>query len=213
MMMWFENQLEIARWDVQRVNGDQIDWRNVLAFFWSIIWISFRLLASLNIFFFEQKSNGSNDARAHLVARVSIVEPKHDAHNVYTVSVICWTQFLFSLLFTFSFRRFRSHLRMKMLPLVIIIIISRVIVSIVYITLNSHGTRYLIPTEMMKILQNRTENMINQKNFSQDRGIEISSSLEIINDNPFISIQFSYSFLHFSHQIECNCLWAKCLRL
>ena len=85
---------------------------------------------------------------------------------------------------------------MKLL-LLVIIIISRVIVSIVYVTSNSHGTRYLIPTEMMKIRQNRTENMINHKNFSRDRGIEISSSLEIINDNPFNSIQFSYSSFSF----------------
>lgn len=83
------------------------------------------------------------------------------------------------------------------LLLLVIIIISCVIVSIVYVTLNSHGTRYLIPTEMIKIRLNRTENIINHKNFSRDRGIEISSSFEIINDNPFIWIQFSSSFFSF----------------
>lgn len=55
VIIWFENQLEIARWDIQRVNGDQIDWRNVLALFWLIICISFRLLASLSISFWSKE--------------------------------------------------------------------------------------------------------------------------------------------------------------
>lgn len=136
---------------------------------------NFVQVISLLPFLSRNKSNSkssSNDNSSWM--RVLPLTWKYRIQNQNTMHNHMMNTVLFSLQLDYYLHFFFSVL-FRSVPCCPELIISRIIDLIVSVTLKSHGTRYL-SIDMMKIHQNRTENVINHK--STARGIKISSSLQ-----------------------------------